>query len=192
MRSLVASVLSKSLRTIQHENRKRHPDVAIKELGFTGPRRRVVMNAGTLNLWPVSFGGAVIQSHQHSVVISKDSFHYDLKQNGGNDFTFSCQGTDKTVKGFIALTNTSGPQPGSNGSSALGKDDTCDQQSKSPSGPLMQNTGEGDHPCRPLVGKNKIRSHLGSPYQMCRSLKHIGKVEPFLLQYSFLNSIKAA
>ena len=48
----------------------------------------------------------------------------------------------------------------------------------------MSNRGEDDHPCRPLVGKNKISSHLGSPYPMCHALRHIGKDEPFFVTRS--------
>jgi hypothetical protein len=151
--------------------------------------RWITMDSRPLNIRPISFCRTIIDSHQDPIVFAINQIYHNFKQDRRYYFSFSANRADEVVERFISLGDTSRPEPTGDGFSAFGKDDSGEDYSQSPGRALMQAGGQFCQPCCPFTGKDKFRFHFGSPYQFCIFNRHIGKDEPFLLQYQFIKEL---
>src|SRR3972149_1964068 len=139
--------------------RQGHPHMAIDELSAVRCRRGVAMNSCTGDLRAVSYCRTIIDSSKNSVCICVNSAYHNLKQFGRYVFSFLRQRTDKVIVGLVTAVNTCCPKPACNGSSASGKEHSCQDDSQSPLRALMQDTAKGSNRYLPEIRENPFVEH---------------------------------
>jgi hypothetical protein len=124
------------------------------------------------------------------MVFAKKQIYHNFKQNRCYYFSFPTHRADEIVESFIPLADTSGPEPTGYGFSAFGEDNSSEDYSQSPGRALMQDAAKSNDPDLPVVRENPFIKHrLSFANVSFVSTKHIGKVEPFLLQYQFVKEL---
>jgi hypothetical protein len=152
--------------------------------------RWITMDSRPLDKRPISLCRAIIDSHQDPVIFAMSQTYHNFKQHSRYYFSFSADRADEIVGRFISLLYTSGPEPTGYGSSAFGKANSSEDYSQSPGRALMQDTAKSSYPDLPVVRENPFIKHrLSFANVRFVSTEHIGKDEPFLLQYRFIKEL---
>jgi hypothetical protein len=182
-----------------NQGRDGHPHVAINELRTIRTKRWVTMNSCSLDLRPVSFCRAIVESHQDSVVFPVNQLYHKFEQYCCDCFSFSTNRTDEIVECFIPLADTRGPEPRlrlssaerpGDSFSAFSEDGSSNDYAKPPGRALMQDAAKSYYHNSPVIRKTPFVEHwLSFANVRCFSTKHIGKDEPFLLRYQFIKEL---
>jgi hypothetical protein len=171
-------------------SRDSYPQMTVDELSPIRGSGGITMNSGPLHFRPISLCRAVIDGHQDSIAFAINQIYHNLKQDSRYYFSFPAQRADEIVERFISLGDTSGPKPTGSGLSTLGEDYSGNYGSQAPGRALMQNAAKSSDPCLPGIWENPFIKHWLSFANVCFvSTKHIGKDEPFLLQYRFIKEL---
>jgi hypothetical protein len=113
--------------------------------------------------------------------------YHNLKQFGGDIFSFLCQRADKVIVGFIAAVNAGSPEPACNGFSAFGKEHGGENYSQSPLRSLMRDAAKGNNHHLPLIWENPFVEHrLTFPNVSFLITKHIGRMSRFYSSFVIL------
>jgi nucleoside-diphosphate-sugar epimerase len=161
--------------------RDSYPQMAIDKLSPVRRGRGIAMDSCPLDLGPISFCRAIIDSHQDSIVLAKEQIDHHFKQDRRYDFSFPAYGADEIAECFIPPGDTRGPEPTGDGFSAFGQDNSSEEYSQSPGRALMKDAAETDHHNSPAVGKNPFVTHRLSFRNVLFINKHIGRMSHFCL-----------
>jgi hypothetical protein len=152
--------------------------------------RWITMDSCPLDKRPISLCRAIIDGHQDPLLFFVNQTYHNFKQDSRYYFSFSADRADEIVERFILLADTSSPEPTGYGFSAFGKDNSSEDYSQSPGRALMQDAAKSNDPDLPVVRENPFIKHrLSFANVSFVSTKHIGKDEPFLLQYQFIKEL---
>jgi hypothetical protein len=165
-----------------NKSRQRYPDMAIDEFGAVGANCGVAMDTGTFDLWAVSSGGSIVNTHQNPVIFSVNKVYHKPKQYRCDYFSFLADRADEIIERLISSGNTGTAKPTGNGSTAFGKDNSGYDNAQSPGRTLVEYAAQNYNHDLPAIRENPFVKHIGSPFLKCFvfATKHIGKDEPFL------------
>ncbi len=136
-------------RMTQHQ-RDRHPNMTIQELLIGWSRRRIVMNAGPLDVRPIPFGGRIVHGQQYPFAGDQPQ-QQQTQQPLGQLFGLASQGLEEVVIVGEVVGNPHGSQPGGDRPSSPGKEHPQENQRQPPAIATMQPGGQPLHPLLPIL-----------------------------------------
>jgi hypothetical protein len=144
------------------QGREDHPDVAVDERAAGGPRGRVVVNAGPLDLRPGARRRRVIQGEDQSGGVLQQRLQDGEEHSSCDPLSPPTRGPEGRVTGSILAAEAGGPNPARDSPTPARQQGSDEQPYQSRARPDVESRSQGRKPvaerrCRRREGHGRVR-----------------------------------